>query len=408
MISKVICLIFDGLGDSPIESLGWKTPLEAANIPNFDEIAQNSLCGLMNALGRGIRPGSDVAHLALFGYPMEKYYTGRGPIEIAGLGIKLEEGDLSLRGNFATVNSNWDIIDRRAGRILEVSELAKALDNMYIDGINFIVKPGTAHRAGVILRGQGLSSAISDSDPHEDKKPVKLFYPLDSSEEAQFTSQVLNKFIQKAHEILKDLDINKKREKQGLLPANFLLLRGAGLQPSIPSFYNRYQLKACCIAGGGLYKGIGSFLGMDLIEVEGATALANTNINGKFKAAIKALDEYDFVFVHIKATDSLAEDGNYQGKISFLERVDKELVIFKDLPSNVLLVITSDHSTSCNLKAHTADPVPIIFYGKGIRVDRVSQFDERSCAYGGLGYIEGKDLMPQILNIMGKQPLHGA
>jgi len=408
MIKKVICVVFDGLGDRPIKEFGGKTPLEFASTPNLDTITKKSLCGLMHTLGKGVRPGSDVSHLAIFGYPMEQYYTGRGPIEVAGLGIQLQSGDVALRGNFGTVDANWNILDRRAGRIRVVDEFAAAVDGMEIDGIKFIVKPGTAHRAGIVLRGRGLSAVISDNDPHEEGLPVWEVKSLDDSAEAKFTADVLNKFMRKSYEILDALDANKKRVADGQFAANFMLMRGAGMYPTMPQFEEKYGLKAACVAGGGLYKGIGAFLGMDIIDVPGATALPDTNIEAKFKASLEALEKYDFVFCHVKPTDSLAEDGNFEGKKSFIEKADKAAALFTNLSDDVLLVVTSDHSTACELKAHTADPVPLLFSNPSVRIDSVTEIGERSFANGGLGHVEGKDVMPQIMNLMGKLHLVGA
>jgi 2,3-bisphosphoglycerate-independent phosphoglycerate mutase len=408
MINKVMFIIFDGLADRPIKEFDYKTPLEAANTRNFDKIATKSACGLMNSLEKGLRPGSDVSHLEIFGYPINEYYTGRGPIEVAGLGMKLQKGDVAFRGNFGTVDENWNIIDRRAGRVRVVDEFAKAIDGIEIDGVTFIVKPGTAHRAGVIMRGKGLSAALSDADPHEEGKPVMTVKPLDDSLEASFTASVLNKFFKKSYDVLNSLETNENRRKSNELPANFLLVRGAGMVPDMPSFHEKHELKACCIAGGGLYKGIGAFLGMDLIHVEGATALPDSKVIAKFEAAIKALRDYEFVFVHVKAADSLAEDGNFEGKKVFIEKVDEALSVITDLPDDVLLVMTSDHSTACALKAHTADPVPIAFSNPQARVDDVTTYGERSFAKGTIGFLQGKDVMPEVLNLMGKLHLIGA
>jgi len=408
MIKKTLCVIFDGLGDRPIPQFGGKTPMEAAATPHFDAIAAKSLCGAVQTLGRGVRPGSDVSHLAIFGYPMEQYYTGRGPIEVAGLGIQLQEGDVAFRGNFGTVDAAWNILDRRAGRIRSVDEFAAALDGLEIDGVRCIVKPGTAHRAGVVLRGRGLSAAISDADPHEEGKPILEIKPLDDTPEAAFTARVLNQLMRKAYEILDPMEANAARRAAGQLPANFLLLRGAGVYPSMPRFNDKYGLKSCCIAGGGLYKGIGAFLGMDLIDVPGATALPDTDVEAKFRACLAALERYDFVFCHVKATDSLAEDGNYEGKKAFIEKCDKAAALLTGLPDDVLLVVTADHSTACELKAHSADPVPVLFCNPSVRVDAVCAFSERAFACGGFGYAEGKDIMPQVMNLMGKLHLIGA
>lgn len=408
MLQKVVLLILDGLGDRPIKEFGSKTPLEAANTKNFDKFVRDSECGLMHTLGRGIRPGSDVSHLAILGYPPETYYSGRGPIEVAGLGIELEHGDVALRGNLGTVSDNWMIKDRRAGRIRVVEPFTQLLDGIEIDAVKFIVKPGTAHRAGVIIRGKNLSCNIIDSDPHEEGLPVREVKATDDSAEALRTASVLNKFLKKSHEILKNSTPNQERIKEGKPEANFLLLRGAGQYKSIPKFEERYGLSACCIAGGGLYKGIGAFLGMKILEVPGATALWDTDVEAKFNAVLEQLKYHDFAFVHVKAADSLAEDGNFEGKKKFIEKVDKALEIFHNLPEETLLVITADHSTACALKAHSADPVPILFRGTGVRVDQVSAFNEIECVKGGLGFMEGKHIMPQIMNLLGRLHLVGA
>ena len=412
MINKVLMIIMDGLSDRPIKEFENKTPLEKAFTPNFDNIVKKSQCGLMSTLGRGVRPGSDTAHLEIFGYDINKYYTGRGPIEVAGIGMELQEGDIAFRGNFGTVDEKWNITDRRAGRITEVSEFAKALDGITIDGVEFIVKPAVAHRAGVIMRGKGLSSNITDNDPHVVGQKVSTVIPKDNSKEAIFTANVLNKFMKQSYDILKNLETNKKRKQEGKFEANFLLLRGAGTYPKgMQKFNKKYSFnKSACVAGGGLYKGIGAFLGMDIINVEGATALPNTNVDNKIETTIDLLNNkgYDFVFLHIKPTDSLAEDGNYMGKKEFIEKVDKSIEKLLHLNDDILIIVTADHSTACELKAHSADPVPIMFCGNGILSDDVKEFGERPFSHGSLGFIEGKDVMQLVLNILGRLPLIGA
>ena len=408
MLEKAVVLIFDGLGDRPIKSFDGLTPLEHANTPNFDKLARMSECGLMHTLGRGLRPGSDTSHLAIFGYAPAEYYPGRGPIEVAGIGLKMQDGDVAFRGNLGTVDDNMVIQDRRAGRIRVVEPLTKALDGLQIDGVTLVVKPGTAHRAGVVMRGKGLSSAVTDADPHEIGQAVRTVEPTDDSPEAKRTAELLNKFIAKSHEILKEQKFNKERENQGKLPGNCLLVRGAGQYRNFPSFKERYGFSACCIAGGGLYKGVGAFLGMEIIEVPGATALPDSDVGAKFKTALKQLDSHDFEFIHVKAADSLGEDGDPEGKKEFIEKCDNAMGVFDGLPKDTLLVVTADHSTPCELKQHSADPVPIMFHGAGVRTDEMASFGERACAKGGMGHIEGKDIMPQIQNLMGRLHLIGA
>lgn len=411
MLKKVVLMICDGLGDRPVKELGNLTPLEAAKTPNLDKLASEAECGLMHTLGRGKIPGSDTAHLTIFGYPIDQCYSGRGPIEVAGLGLELQGGDVALRGNFGTVDDNLVIKDRRAGRILMVEPLTEALDGMEVDGVKFIVKPGNAHRAGVIMRGKGLSGAIVDADPHVPDVSVRTVTATDDTPEAKHTAEVLNKFLSQAHKVLKDHPFNAEREKDGKLPANFLLVRGGGQYKGLEHFKEKYDLSSCCIAGGGLYKGVGAFLGMDIIDVPGATGLPDTDIEAKFKTVLKKLDEYDFVFVHVKATDSLAEDGNWEGKRDFIEKIDSAASLLTELSPETLLVVTADHSTASEMKAHSADPVPIMFHGgngESIRVDKVSEFNERACADGGLGYLTGLDVMPQVQNLLGKLHLIGA
>jgi 2,3-bisphosphoglycerate-independent phosphoglycerate mutase len=408
MVKKVILVVCDGLGDRPVKELGRKTPLEAARTPNLDNLAREAECGMMHTLGRGFTPGSDTAHLTILGYDIDKYYSGRGPIEVAGIGLQLEHGDVALRGNFGTVDENLKIVDRRAGRILVVEPLTEALDGMEVDGVKFIVKPGTAHRAGVIMRGRGLSGAIIDADPHKPDLPVRTVTPTEDTPEAKHTATVLNKFLAKAHEVLKKHPLNAERMQEGKLPANYLLVRGAGQYKQFPSFKERYGLTACCIAGGGLYKGVGAFLGMKVLAVPGATGLPDTNIKAKFQAALDNLRSFDFVFVHVKAADSLGEDGNFEGKRDFIEKIDQAASLLNDLSEDTLLVVTADHSTPCEMKAHSGDPVPIMFRGSSVRVDTVVAFNERACPQGGFGFIRGKDIMPQVMNLLGTLPLVGA
>ncbi len=319
----------------------------------------------------------------------------------------MKHGDVALRGNMGTVKDG-KIIDRRAGRIRVVAPLCEAIDGMEIDGIKFIVKPGTAHRAGVIMRGEGLSDKITDADPHRADAPLRDATPTDNSPEAKKTAAVLNKFLAKVHEVLSKQPLNKEREARGELPGNYLLVRGAGQYKHVPSFEERYGLKACCIAGGGLYKGVGAYLGMHIFDVPGATALPDTDIEAKFKLAVASLEKYNFVFVHVKAADSLGEDGNYIGKRDFIERIDLAVPRLLNMPEDTLLIWTADHSTPCEMKAHSADPVPVMFHGQGVRVDNVRAFSERACTSGGLGFMTGLDLMPQMENLLGTLHLVGA
>lgn len=406
-MDKVLLIICDGLSDRPITELGGKTPLEAAKTPNLDRLVKRGLTGLMHVVDIGIRPGSDVAHLSLFGYDPNLYYSGRGPFEAVGIGMEIKPNDVALRGNFATVDSAFRIIDRRAGRIEHTFPLTRALNDMLIEDTKVYVSVGTGHRAAVILRGKNLNGRISDVDPHKEGVKVRSAYALVKTASAKKTAKIINQFVRRSYQILSAHPLNKKREKEGKLPGNIILLRGAGILPKLPTFLEKYSLKAACIAGGGLYKGIGRLLGMDTIEVPQATGKPDTNIKAKIEAALKTFKTHDFVFVHIKGADVLAEDGDFLGKKKFIEKIDAALspLVKRE---DILIVITADHTTSSILKIHTADPVPLLMAGKNLHTDQVTLFGERSVASGKLGHIVGKHLMPIILDFLGRAPLMGA
>jgi len=360
-------------------------------------LAMEGACGKISVLGKGVVPHSDNAHMALFGYDLGKHYMGRGPLEAAGVGFKLKNGDIAFRANIATVNNQWLVKDRRAGRIKSTKAFAKKLNGMEIEGVKFLVTPGTAYRMVVVMRAAGrkLSDKITECDPRKTGEKVKIAAAKDGSAEAKFTAMVLNKFLEKSYLALNNMAINRERKKKGLLPGNFPLVRGAGQYKKIPLFNKKHGVKSCCIAGAGLYKGIGTALGMDVLKVKGATGLPNTNVKAKFLAAKKAMEEYNFVFVHIKPTDSLGEDGNALGKKEFIEKIDRAIKVLHGIKARI--VITADHSTPCEEKAHSADPVPLLMHGKSIEADEVKAFNEKECEKGRIGLIEGKDLMEKVL-----------
>lgn len=403
--NKYILIICDGIGDLPIAELGNKTPLEAANTPNLDRLAKNGKTGLMYVLGKGRRPNSDEAHLVLFGYDLEKDYPGRGPIEAAGVGVVLEQGDIAIRVNLATVDNELHVTNRRAGRIENSSPFIKELDGTVIDGITFILKPGTAHRVALVMRGKGLSDKITNSDVHyvtEDNvvehwegSLVNIPKPTDDSLEAKFTAEVLQKFLSYAHEIFEKNPLNVEREKKGEPKANYLLTRGPGYFKQLQSFKDKWGVTSCCIAGAGLYKGLGVMAGMVLINVNGATGMPNTNVEAKIQTAKEQINNFDFVFVHIKPTDIFGENGDFENKKKFIEKIDKAIDEIES--TGAVICVTADHSTPCSLKNHSADPVPVLINGEGregeVGKEREEKFNERECAKGCLGIIEGKDLL---------------
>ena len=403
---KVILVIVDGLGDRAIKD--GKTPLQLAKKPTLDELAREGSTGLMNTLGRGVIPGSDTAHLAIFGYDPKTYYKGRGPFEALGVGINLREGDVAFRCNFATVDEDLRVLDRRAGRLRdEGKELAKSLQGMEVDGVKVIFSSSTEHRGVLVLQGEGLSPAISDTDPHTaGNPPVLESRPLVNTKEAKRTAKIVNEVVKRSKEVLSSHPLNKEREKDGKLPANIILTRGAGIYQKVDSLKDKYGFSSCCIAGSALYKGVARYVGMEVLKVAGATGRVDTNIEAKAKAAKEALSKFDFVFVHVKGADNASHDGNLEDKLLMIEKVDRLAKLLKE--EDVYLVITADHSTPLSIKRHSSDPVPVLIYGDGIRVDKVDSFDEISTSSGCLGYLTGVELMRVMVDLMGCGHLVGS
>jgi 2,3-bisphosphoglycerate-independent phosphoglycerate mutase len=405
---RILLLIFDGLGDRPVTELGHKTPLESAPKPNLDWYASNGANGLLDPIAPGVRPGSDTSHLALFGYDPHEVYTGRGPFEAAGVGLELHKGDVAFRCNFATVDENLVLTDRRAGRIKEgTADLAKALDGMKLGRIRVFFKEGTEHRAVLLLRGKGLSAHVSDTDPHEEGQKIPDAKPLNGK--GKSTAKALNLFTRRAYEILRDHPVNRDRVAKGLPPANMVVCRGGGIAPQLEPVTRKYGLKAAGIAGVALIKGMFRTAGMDVIEVKGATGGLDTDMVAKAEAALMALTTYDLVVVNVKAPDLCGHDGKPSEKIKVIERMDQMMGHLKThLPQDVVVAITADHSTPCGIKDHSGDPVPLTIFGEGVRVDEVPHFDERSAARGSLGRLQGKDLMPILLNQANRSEKFGA
>ena len=405
---KLLLVILDGLGDRPIKDLGNKTPLQLAAKSNLDWLATNGICGIIDPIAPGVCPGSDTSHLALLGYDPYEVYTGRGPFEAAGSGISIKGGDVAFRCNFATVDRDMRILDRRAGRIKEgTSELAKSLNGMKIDDIHVLFKEGIEHRAALVLRGPELSADVSDTDPHIEGE--KIWEAKPTSPNAEKTAKIVNQFVQAAHKILRTHPINRKREEQGIVPANAVITRGAGVFPHIKSIEEKYELKSGVVAGVALIKGICRSLGMDTIEVKGATGGLDTDMIAKAKGALDSLVEKDFVLLHVKATDVCSHDGNPMEKIKIIERADQMVGYIRDhLTENLILSVTADHSTPCSVRNHSGDPVPLAIFSEGVRVDDVQAFDEVSCAKGGLGRLKGTDLMPLLLDLANRNVKFGA
>jgi len=399
---KAIVLIIDGLGDLPTP----KTPLQAARKPNLDRLAKEGITGLLSTVGRGVVPGSDTSHLRIFGYEPKIWYPGRGPLEALGLGMELREGDVAFRANFATLKAGM-VADRRAGRIDTgtASRLAK-LVSMRIEDVDAIFVNSVEHRGALVLRGPGLSPFVTETDPHA-KAALPACMPTDESPEAGKTARIVGRFTEEVRKRLSGAPENRAREAKKLPPANVVLLRGAGVFRQVPPFGEMFGLRAACVAGGALYRGVAKFIGMDIFLVPGATGDKNTDLAAKGKAALKALETHDLVFLHVKACDSFGHDGDFKGKTNMIERIDKELVPII-MKSGACIVVTGDHSTPCCRKEHSGHEVPMLLWGPQERADSVKSFDEMSCMDGGLGHITGKHVMPIVLNTLGKAKKFGS
>ena len=407
---KGIIMIVDGMGDRPLKELGYKTPLEAAKTPNMDKMAKMGINGIMDPIKPGIRAGSDTSHISILGYDPYQVYTGRGPFEAAGVGVDVMPGDIAFRCNFSTANANGTITDRRAGRIRNgTEEIAKTINSMDIDeDVEIIFKESTGHRAVLVLRGNGLSDNVSDADPKHEGKPPKEVLPLDNTEEAKKTADVLNRFIEESYNMLKDHPVNLKRIEEGENPANIIIPRGAGAVPHVQPFSEKYGLKPACIAETGLIKGIGKIAGMDLIDIDGATGGVDTNIENIKKGIMEtASKDYDFMLINIDGADEAGHDGEMEDKVKFIEKVDDvvgEMMKIEDL----YFILTADHSTPISVMDHTGDPVPIVIKGPEVRVDDVEEFNERAATKGGLCRIRGRNIMDILMDLMNRSTKFGA
>ncbi len=408
MKRRILLIVCDGLGDRPVEELGSLTPLQAAKKENLDWLVSRGVCGLVDLISPGTRPGSDTAHLALFGYDPFQVYTGRGPFEAAGVGMEVKGGDVALRCNFATVDAGGRVLDRRAGRIREgTEELAKALDGMEIEGVELRFKEGTEHRGALVLRGEGLDPRVTDGDPHEAGAPLLKVEAL--SPEAEKTARVINEFVSRSMDALEDHPVNIARKQKGLPPANAILPRGAGRFPNIPLVGKKWGVEFAAIAGVALIKGICRSMGMEVLEVEGATGGLDTDVEAKVSAAVEALERYDVVVVNIKATDVAAHDRKPELKRDVIERIDRSLGLLREqVRKDWIVAVTGDHSTPCETGDHSADPVPLLVSGESVRRDNVRTFDEITAAHGGLGRLRGVDLMPLLLDLANRAKKFGA
>lgn len=407
---RILFLVLDGIGDRPCPELSGKTPLESARTPVLDSLASGGICGIMDTIRPGIRPGSDTAHLSLLGYDPGMYYTGRGPLEAVGSGIQMSPGMIGLRANYATLDSGGLISDRRAGRIHDTTILSKAIEegvDLSSFGLSIRFRSGAGHRAALALSGKGLSDKVSSNDPKKEGNKPLTVKALSDDAGADMTAGALNEFIRQSHEILETHPINKARKEAGESPANIILVRGAGVMGQFEPFPERYGMKGAVISAAALITGIGNAVGLETIAVPGITGSVNTNLQGKVQAALDTLESFPFVLVNIKGADESGHDGKPIQKRDFISRIDEHLMPFTQL-DDTIIIICGDHSTPCSVKDHSADPVPVLIHGEGVRTDPVDRFTEALCAMGGLCRIQGHDLLPIGLDLVNLSKKFGA
>ncbi len=387
--SKIILVVLDGIGDLPNKE--GKTVLEQAKITNLDKLAALSVSGLTDPVARGITPGSGPAHLSLFGYDPFIYQIGRGVLEALGIDMELTCDDLACRGNFATIDGNGIIVDRRAGRISteKNQELCSLLQRKItkINGIEVIIKPGKEHRFVVVFRGKGLEDGVSDADPQV--TGTKMKYAQALKENSKKSVETINLFIDECLKVLKEHH-----------PANAILLRGISKHPALPSMKERYKLNSAAIAAYPMYRGLARLVGMNVLKT-------GEDIADEFITLKEHYQEYDFFFLHIKKTDSYGEDGNFEAKLKVVEEVDQYIPDLLDL-NPAVLVITGDHSTPAALAAHSWHPNPFLLYSKYIRVDEVKHFSEIEFVKGGLGRFPATDAISLMLANALKLQKYGA
>jgi 2,3-bisphosphoglycerate-independent phosphoglycerate mutase len=377
--TKIVFLIMDGLGGIQMEGKGG-TELQAARTPNLDQLAEVSSCGLLDPVGPGITPGSGPAHFALFGYDPIRYNIGRGILEATGVDFPLTEKDVVARMNFATVDSQGKVTDRRAGRIsTETNQRVCQKIRQGLKpgaGLEVIVETVKEHRGILVLRGDGLRGEIQDTDPEREGVPpleAKALIP-----EAKDTASRVQNLLSQVGKILADEP-----------KANIILLRGFAKHTCYPSMKERYGLNSLAIAAYPMYRGISRLVGMTVLSDV-------SNLEEEFRALEENFPGYDFFFLHVKQTDSRGEDGNFDAKVKVIEEVDRYIPRVLALKPDVL-VVTGDHATPAKLASHSWHPLPVILHSKFCLVDGVKKFDEVSCIQGALGRMPSVDLMPLAL-----------
>ncbi|HEY7137021.1 MAG TPA: 2,3-bisphosphoglycerate-independent phosphoglycerate mutase [Acidimicrobiia bacterium] len=386
--TKILLVVMDGLGGYADANHG--TELEEAATPNFDRLAAEGMTGLVEPVGPGITPGSGPGHLGLFGYDPAKFELGRGALSAAGLDFTLQAGDVAARGNLCTLGSDGTITDRRAGRVPDAEARAvveKLQAGVHLDGAQAFFRHEKEHRVLVVLRGEGLEPNLGDTDPQLTGVP-----PLEPT--------ALDPGSKRTAEVVAELNAQVRTLLADEPKANFVLLRGFDTHRELPSFADRYGLRAAAVAIYPMYRGIARLLGMDVL---GQPA----DLDDQLAILRDAWNDYDYFFLHHKYTDSAGEDGDRPRKVAMIEKLDAYVPALRELGPDVIAV-TGDHATPSQMAAHSWHPVPALLWSDRCGRDETDRFGERWCLRGGIGMRPTKDLMPIMLANAGRLQKYGA
>ena len=395
---KYIVLVADGMADYPIEALGMRTPLEAARTPNMEFIAKNGSLGLAKTIPDKMTPASDVANLSILGYDPKRYYSGRGPLEAANLGIDLEDDDVAFRCNLITVSGDI-LLDYSAGHIksTEAEKLIKFLDTkLGTNKIRFF--PGISYRHLLLAkRGSELKLQNLKCLPPHDISGQKISKNLPKGDNAD----LIIKLMLDSREILESHEINHVRLDLKENPANMIWLWGQGKKPDMPKFIDKFGLTGSVISAVDLIKGLGRILGLEVINVPGATGYYDTDYLAKAQAAVKSLTKKDFVFVHVEAPDEAGHNGDLREKLTAIERFD-QLVVGTILEycknkDDFRIMVLPDHATPVSLKTHTPEAIPFALYGKDIPAKNFLNYSEKEAQKSELYFENGCQLLDYFI-----------
>ncbi len=399
---KYIIILGDGMSDQPEIEHGGLTPLMEAHKPNIDNLAKLGRNGLLKTIPERLHPGSEVANLAVLGYDVEAVFEGRGVIEAASMGVQLENGDLALRCNLICI-ADEKIKNHSSGHI-STSEAIVLIDflNQNLGGANVKFYPGVSYRHLLVIKGG--SKSLKCIPPHDvTGTPVIDVLPSATNGDGKETANLLLGLIDKSRQLLASHPINIKRKSEGKDIANSIWPWSPGYKPSMKTLKELFGIQSgAVISAVDLIQGIGVYAGLDVIKVEGATGLYDTNYEGKAKAAIEALKTRDFVYLHVEASDEAGHEGDYDLKLKTIEYLDSRIVKFivdetARMDEPVAIAVLPDHPTPWKLKTHTRDAVPFLIYYPGIQPDEVQCYDEISAKKGDYGVLKSQQLMEELL-----------